>query len=358
VMVADRCRDLGFDVDNHLAQLSSEQVVELTQALSDAASGKNLQEKRVRKTVIRRRRRAEPEPVVEAAPEVEAAPSEASETESAKAETPAAPAAEPVEAASADAAAPSQGDAPSDTEAVSPDAESGAEAEEAAAVAEEATGETAEAAKDEERRPANPYAGAEPVNTPGAAAPETENRESYVQVLGTIDPALAQNLRRATNERPARSAPPTGRPGSGPPNRPMNADPMSIPLPDRGRRGAPGGGEGDRGRKKRKGGRVAYDRTKDRAFDGQMRTRGRRGAKRKKIGASTEITVPKASKRIVKLEDTITVGELAQQLSVKANEIIKYLMGMGEMVTVNHVIDLDTVTLIAQEYDFTVENVA
>ena len=41
-----------------------------------------------------------------------------------------------------------------------------------------------------------------------------------------------------------------------------------------------------------------------------------------------------------------------------AGVIIRYLMDMGEMVTVNNVLDLDTVTLIAQEHEFTVENVA
>ena len=68
--------------------------------------------------------------------------------------------------------------------------------------------------------------------------------------------------------------------------------------------------------------------------------------------------MPKASKRIVKMEETITVAELASQLAVKGSAIIKYLMQMGEMVTVNHVLDMDTVTLIAQEYQFTVESVA
>ena len=103
---------------------------------------------------------------------------------------------------------------------------------------------------------------------------------------------------------------------------------------------------------------MAYDRSKDAGFGGPSRGRGRRGTKKKKTGLATEITIPKASKRVVKMEDTITVGELAQQLSIKAGAIIKYLMAMGEMVTVNHVLDLDTVILIAQEHDFTVENVA
>ena len=119
----------------------------------------------------------------------------------------------------------------------------------------------------------------------------------------------------------------------------------------RGRRGAPGGAAG--------GGRVAYDRNKDRVMDGGFRGRGRRTTRKtKRAGGQTEITIPKAAKRVVKMEDTITVGALAQQLAVKAGELIKALMKLGEMVTVNHILDMDTVTLIAQEYGFTVENVS
>ncbi|MEZ4269675.1 MAG: translation initiation factor IF-2 [Myxococcota bacterium] len=111
-------------------------------------------------------------------------------------------------------------------------------------------------------------------------------------------------------------------------------------------------------RKRRKGGRVAYDRDKQGGFDDASRGRQRRTSKRRKTGVGTEITIPKASKRVVKMGETVTVSDLAVQLSVKAGAIIKYLMQMGEMVTVNHVLDMDTVTLIAQEYEFTVENVS
>ncbi len=73
-----------------------------------------------------------------------------------------------------------------------------------------------------------------------------------------------------------------------------------------------------------------------------------------------EPQAPRAAKRIIRIEDTVTVGELAAHLSVKASEIIKKLMLLGEMVTVNHVLDMDTVQLLEQEHEFnfTVENVA
>jgi translation initiation factor IF-2 len=72
----------------------------------------------------------------------------------------------------------------------------------------------------------------------------------------------------------------------------------------------------------------------------------------------TEITVPKASKRVIKISEVITVGDLSREMGVKAGEVIKKLMGMGMMATINQVLDADTATLLASEFDHQVENVA
>jgi translation initiation factor IF-2 len=72
----------------------------------------------------------------------------------------------------------------------------------------------------------------------------------------------------------------------------------------------------------------------------------------------TEITVPRASKRVIKISEVISVGDLSREMGVKAGEVIKKLMGMGMMATINQVLDADTATLIASEFDFQVENVA
>jgi translation initiation factor IF-2 len=72
----------------------------------------------------------------------------------------------------------------------------------------------------------------------------------------------------------------------------------------------------------------------------------------------TEITTPKASKRVVKISEAITVGDLARAIGVKFGEVIRKLMDMGMMATVNQVLDVDTATLVAAEFDYTVENVA
>ncbi|MGH7771771.1 MAG: translation initiation factor IF-2 [Candidatus Binatia bacterium] len=72
----------------------------------------------------------------------------------------------------------------------------------------------------------------------------------------------------------------------------------------------------------------------------------------------TEITVPKAIKRVVKISEVISVGDLAKIMGVKAGEVIKRLMGMGMMTTINQILDADTASLVASEFDHQVENVA
>ncbi|MGV6816790.1 MAG: translation initiation factor IF-2 [Thiotrichales bacterium] len=53
--------------------------------------------------------------------------------------------------------------------------------------------------------------------------------------------------------------------------------------------------------------------------------------------------------REVEIGDSITVGDLAQRLAVKASEIIKVLMGMGVMATINQTLDQDTAVLVTEE---------
>lgn len=57
--------------------------------------------------------------------------------------------------------------------------------------------------------------------------------------------------------------------------------------------------------------------------------------------------------REVTIPETITVAELAQKMSVKAAELIKVLMGMGSMVTINQVLDQDTASIVVEEMGHT-----
>ncbi len=84
--------------------------------------------------------------------------------------------------------------------------------------------------------------------------------------------------------------------------------------------------------------------------------------KKKKIPLGKEIkktqkTLAKAQKRIVTFQDSMSVQDLANQLSVKATDVIRKLMGMGQMTTINQALDFDTTSLIANEYQYEVKNV-
>lgn len=86
--------------------------------------------------------------------------------------------------------------------------------------------------------------------------------------------------------------------------------------------------------------------------------RGKRKKPKKEGSRKTEITTPKAIKRIIKVSDFISVGELAKRMGIKASEVIRKLIALGTMATVNQSLDADTATLVASEFGYEVENVA
>ncbi|WBU40735.1 translation initiation factor IF-2 [Marinobacter alkaliphilus] len=53
--------------------------------------------------------------------------------------------------------------------------------------------------------------------------------------------------------------------------------------------------------------------------------------------------------REVQIPETITVGDLAQRMAVKAADVIKTLMGMGVMATINQALDQETAVLVTEE---------
>ncbi len=189
-----------------------------------------------------------------------------------------------------------------------------------------------------------------------------------------------QQERPARPARPARPGAPPARPGSparpgAPPARPsvpapakgrVRADlttplPVDQPLPEK---------EGRNNKKRKKG------RRNDNEFEqteGQVSRRGRRvevfepgragqkkkrGSKGAKTTRHTEVTVSKAIKRIIKISDSITVGELAKRMGVKAKELIAELMRQGSMVTINHPLDYESAAILASEFNYEVENIA
>lgn len=68
-----------------------------------------------------------------------------------------------------------------------------------------------------------------------------------------------------------------------------------------------------------------------------------------------QITVPKAIKRKFKIDETIVLSDLARRMGIKAGELIKQLMSLGAIATVNQTIDFDTAALVAAEFDYELE---
>ncbi len=164
---------------------------------------------------------------------------------------------------------------------------------------------------------------------------------------------------------PAGGYPPrTGAPGAAAvPGAPRNLGPNSAPLNERKNnygknapKGKAAGAAPARGRDD--SGTPSYDLGQLHLADGATRRPKRRAKGPRDLvrGAQNAATGPHAfSKptapvtRDVAVGESIQVGELASLLAVKTGEVIKCLMKMGVMATINQIIDHDTASLVAEE---------
>ncbi len=89
-------------------------------------------------------------------------------------------------------------------------------------------------------------------------------------------------------------------------------------------------------------------RKKDQEFEKEIVTKKKEEQKPQQRILPKEITIT----------NTITIGELAKKLNIKGNELIRKMMSMGEMVTINQVIDSDTATLVCEEFGVKVKVVS
>ncbi|WP_026973056.1 translation initiation factor IF-2 [Aliagarivorans marinus] len=86
------------------------------------------------------------------------------------------------------------------------------------------------------------------------------------------------------------------------------------------------------------------------------RNNNRRGGRKGKRQVATPSSIQhgfnkpaQPVEREVRIGETISVGELANKMAVKATEVIKAMMKMGAMATINQVIDQETAQLVAEE---------
>ena len=90
--------------------------------------------------------------------------------------------------------------------------------------------------------------------------------------------------------------------------------------------------------------------TRGDASGGRDGWRSRRGKERHDDDAATNFQAPtEPIVREVLVPETISVGELAQKMAVKAAEVIKIMMKMGSMVTINQVLDQETAMILVGE---------
>ena len=85
---------------------------------------------------------------------------------------------------------------------------------------------------------------------------------------------------------------------------------------------------------------------------GKRRKPKRRGNQKVQTSITDQHVFEKPTEPVVReveIPETITVADLAAAMSVKAGEVIKALMGMGMMVTINQMLDTDTATLVVEE---------
>ncbi len=112
------------------------------------------------------------------------------------------------------------------------------------------------------------------------------------------------------------------------------------------------GWKDDASRKKAAVTKAAQPASRDgwRAGKGGGKTGGRRGRQ----GAVQQEVVPvEFVAREIHVPETITVADLAHKMSVKAGEVIKHLMKLGQMVTINQVLDQETAMIVVEELGHT-----
>ncbi len=398
-----RLREIGIDGKTASSFVDEDVLKKLTPQPQDSGP----EEVRVTTTIIRRR--AKVAPVVEKAPEVEApAVAEAVEAKPAEPVIPA------VEAAPAAPAPVSPPEAPPEPVAVAAEpvpsppvtpVEPVKPVVEPAPVEPAPVEQPAPAVTLEDRKPAPPVESSRPrparetvapekpkaapqpekpsanqarilgrMEIPGVTTRPTRVVKKGAQAVTASDAAHAEPSRRRTEERPAPAAGEGARAAAPDRSRMRQVQlaPTAPPAADDrrkfGGKGTPSHGDAP-GKAGKKGGAAPSKKKeqprkheilekRERVFDPVYKGARKKGKERVPESRKTEITVPKAIKRIIKISETISVGELAKRMGIKANDLIKSLMKLGMMVTINHTLDYETATILASEYGYEIENTA
>ncbi|RJQ55227.1 MAG: translation initiation factor IF-2 [Desulfobacteraceae bacterium] len=344
----DKIMAMNIDVKSHMSALEDDDVGRIKSGLFGKPSGL-VEETRIRPTIIRRRRKqVEPEQVEEPV-ELEAKADTPSIQEETALEEP-------------------EETAPEEEMEVEAVSEETAEAAEPEFSKEEALTEASAPPPGEERIEEAPVSEPEKPEEPAAktARKKKEKRETPAKIIKLpVKPKIEPEAAVAKPVEVQREAP--------------KAEKLTIPeVPPA---ELPPTDEEAKGKEKRKKRKKKEEEVQDSKFfkkkisfrhkeviEGEdlyadIPRRGRKGGRKSaKAGAiralKPQITIPKAIKRRVKIDDTIVLADLAKRMGIKANEMIAKLMSMGVMVGVNQTIDFETAQLVATEFDYELERAA
>ncbi|HEY1997355.1 translation initiation factor IF-2 [Paraburkholderia sp.] len=159
------------------------------------------------------------------------------------------------------------------------------------------------------------------------------------------EPAKAAEA-KGTLHKPAR--PEGAAPARPAAKKPAAAAPAATTAPSAGDKKKPGAGKGgwQDDAAKRRGIKTRGDTSGgvDRGWRGGPKGRGKHQDQSTTFQAPTEPIV-----REVHVPETITVADLAHKMAVKASEVIKSMMKLGQMVTINQMLDQETAMIIVEE---------
>jgi translation initiation factor IF-2 len=326
-ILLSKLQDLDISVKSHMSALDDDTVAIVRQQLFGKKE-ETIEETRVKPTVIRRRKKVTIEAAPEPTPEPEASDAAEMPLEEAPEET------EPVEEGPAAEEAP---------EAVEAEAVQATSADEAVA---EAKVEPPE--KLEEKAPKK-------------VVKKTKRGESAKIIQLPIKP-----VEKPATEKPAKKEKIKGKAAPRPAGKPAAPKPGVKPAETtskdtKKKKWQKKGEEGDHDRKFLKK-KISFRKKSvvegQDLYDSGYRSRKPRKGGKSKIPASarkTQITTAKAIKRRIKIDEAIVLSELAKRMGIKAGEMIRTLMGMGFMATVNQSIDYDTAAMVAAEFNYEVE---
>ena len=186
-----------------------------------------------------------------------------------------------------------------------------------------------------------------------------EVQEAVVEEAAPVSAAVEVSVEQPAAPAPAQEA----RPGIGPRilgriELPVARKPIAKPAPDA-RRVVPGAAPAKKKAAAKKGRKREISSVDLLDYGGREMRRGKSRGKDddRRKGGQIESEKQKVAKRVIELGDSITVGELARQMSLKSGEVIAKLLGLGVMATINQAIDKDTAQIVADEMGYEVKHV-